>query len=479
MNILLTNLPRESGTKEYTTPDYIKNFERYPPLGLMAIAANIDPSHTVKILDLSVPRYSIEETIKYIEEYHPDILGISVTSRLLYAMNFITHRIKDILPATRIVTGGAHVTYFPKETMELGAIDYVLPGYGEFTFPRLVEAIASGENPETLDGIPNLLYRDRQGRVISNPAEEPPTVLDSFPFPDRRLVNLDDYYSAISKKSMTTLYTSRGCPFQCIFCDIQDKKFRYRTATSVVDEFEEISKLGIEELLILDDNFNVDRERVLAICKEIVRRGIKLKWGTRARLYPFDEEIIKALKEAGCNRLHVGVESLDRDILKYMRKGQTPEHISNFFKLCREYKMETLAYFILGFPGETREYRSGLMKEVEKLNIDYLFFNILYPLAESKYYQSLLDEGVYERDYWADFNKNPTKDYELPLPRDQELQKELLAAADRLNAGFYLRPRFIWQEFKRSFRSPRALWEAAKIAVSLLLIRSRHRPAAK
>jgi len=278
---------------------------------------------------------------------------------------------------------------------------------------------------------------------------------------------------------MTTLYTSRGCPFHCIFCDIQDKKFRYRTAQSVVDEFEEITKLGVKELLVLDDTFNANRKRVIDICNEILRRGLKVSWGARARLYPFDEEIVSLLKKAGCKRLHVGVESLDRDILRYMRKGTTPEHISHFFRLCKEYDMETLAYFILGFPGETREYRAGLMKELDKLDINFLFFNVLYPLAKTQYYQGLLDEGVYEKDYWADFNKNPTKDYELPLPRSPELQQELLATADRLNAGFYLRPKFIWQEFKRSFRSPRALWEAAKVAVSLLSVRWRRRVTTK
>ena len=337
MNILLTNLPQEFETKEYTTPDYIKHFERYPPLGLMAIAADVAPRHTIKILDVSVPGFSVEETIQYIREYQPDVLGISVTSRLLYAMNVITHRVKATLPDTRIVVGGAHVTYFPRETMELGAIDYTLPGFGERTFPLLVEAIAGGEKAAALAGIPNLLYQDKDGQIRLNSHEEPPTVLDSLPFPNRRLINLDDYYSAIAKGRMTTLYTSRGCPFHCIFCDIQDKKFRYRTAQSVVDEFEEIANLGIKELLILDDTFTADRKRVLDICHEIIRRGLKVNWGARARLYPFDGEMMGILKKAGCQRLHVGVESLNPALLQYMKKGITLEHIRQFLRLCREY----------------------------------------------------------------------------------------------------------------------------------------------
>ena len=135
--------------------------------------------------------------------------------------------------------------------------------------------------------------------------------------------------------------------------------------------------------------------------------------------------------------------------------------------------MEVLAYFVLGFPGETHEYRATLMRELKKLNITYLFFNVLYPLAKTQYYQGLLDEGLYERDYWADFNKSPTKGFELPLPRRLELQQELLFTADQLTGEFYLRPKFIWQEFRRSFRSPRVLWEALKVAVSLFSLRFR------
>ena len=233
-------------------------------------------------------------------------------------------------------------------------------------------------------------------------------------------------------------------------------------------QFEEIVKLGFNEIYILDDTFNTNRQRVIDICEEVIRRRIKIRWSTRARVYPFDKDMMRLLKEAGCSRLHVGVESLDPDILKYMGKNQSLDQISDFFKLCREFNIETLGYLIIGFPGETREYRLNLLDKALKLGMTYAFVNILFPLPKTQYYQSLLENGVFERDYWADFIQNPSPDFELPLPRSPELQSELEAIADDFHRRFCFRPKFIMREFRRSFRNPGMLIEKAKLATMLM-----------
>lgn len=472
MRILLATLPREGETKDYTTREYLlTDFSRLLPLGLLAIAADVNPKHSIQVLDVTVKNMTIDDTVRYVEDYRPDVLGISVATRRLYPMHEVASRVKRSLPDTRIVVGGPHVNYWPHETMQLRPLDYVLPGYGEKAFPLLIDAIDDGESEAFLKSVPSLYYRSADGDILSNPREEMPTVLDSLPFPDRRLINLDDYFSAVDRARTTTLYSSRGCPFRCIFCDVQEKKFSYRTANSVVDEFEEIVALGFGEVYILDDTFNANRQRVIDICEEILRRGIRIRWSTRARVAPFDREMMRLMKEAGCTRLHVGVESLDPATLKYMGKGQTLEQIQSFFSLCRELHMETLGYFIIGFPEETREYRKTLLDQVLKLHPTYAFCNILYPLAKTQYYKSLLENGTFQEDYWAGFLKNPTRAYELPLPRSRELQHELEAVADEFHRKFCFRPEFILREFRKTLRNPRMLLQKAKLAV-LLLIRT-------
>jgi len=470
MKILLMNLPRESETKDYTTPNYLlEDFAAYPPLGLLAIAADVNPKHSIKVLDVIVKNMSIEDTVRYIEDYKPDVLGLSVVTRRLYPMYAISRRIREALPDTKIVAGGPHVNHWPEETMQLGTLDYVLPGEGERTFPLLIDTLEKGDEPQLLTNIPNLYYRSSDGQIHSNPPAEMPAILDSLPFPNRQLINLNDYYTAVRKAQMTTMYSSRGCPYHCIFCDVQEKRFRYRTAKSVVDEFEEIIRLGIKEIHIFDDTFNIRRQRVIDICHEILERGLKIRWSTRVRVFPFDQEMMRLLREAGCVRLHVGVESLDPTILKYMKKKQTVEQIRNLFKLCREFGMETLTYFIIGFPGESREYREHMLEEIIKLGPTYVYFNILYPLPKTQYYQSLLGNGTFKQDYWADFIRNPKKDYELPLPRAPELQRELEVMADNCQRRFCYRPEFILREFTGSLFHPKLLLLKAKFAFLLLL----------
>ena len=355
MRILLINLPKEGETKDFTTPEYLlTDFSYYPPLGLLAIAAGVDKSkHELKVLDTAVKGMTIKDTVKYILQYNPDILGISIPTRRLYACKAITKAIKHFKPNLKIIVGGPHLNRFPKETMEWGTVDFALTGFCENTFSQFIETI---ENNGDLEKVPDLYYKKNK-EIISSPVGEKPIILDDFPFPDRSLIDLDDYKTAIDKDKMTTMYSSRGCPFRCIYCDVQEKSFHYRSAKKIVDEFEEILKLGIKEVYIFDDTFGVLRARIIEMCEEILKRGIKIKWSARARVYPFDDELAKLMKKAGCLRLHVGVESLDPEILKFMKKGITLPQIKNFFELCKKYKIETLAYFITGFPNEPKEYR--------------------------------------------------------------------------------------------------------------------------
>ena len=134
--------------------------------------------------------------------------------------------------------------------------------------------------------------------------------MDQIPFPDRTLVN-PAVYGNPGNKSQTaaTIVTSRGCPYKCNFCDIPHKNYNFRTAANVADEIEEILSLGINEINIMDDTFNLRRQRIVDICNEIIDRKLKFQWVGRGRVYPFDEELAMLLKKSGCYRFHIGIES--------------------------------------------------------------------------------------------------------------------------------------------------------------------------
>lgn len=421
MKILLINLPAEGMTVDYTTSKYFLNESvKYPPLGLLAISAHIDRTrHEIRVIDTISEGYSIAETIEEIHQYSPDILGISAVTRRAWAL-------KEILRQSEwtTVVGGPHTAHWSQEIVSLGA-DYVIMGYGERIFPKLMNDIEHGTPSDSI-------LTD-----WSNPPD--------FAFPDRTLINLKKYVPQEKKKTFklpigklrTTMFSSRGCPFRCIFCDVQEKKYLPRSSQRVVDEMEDLKAMGVDEIHIFEDCFNIQRKRVIEICNEITKRKLNIKWSARVRIYPFDAELADALTSAGGYRLNVGVESLDANLLKYMNKQITVQQIESFFAICNKYGLQTLAYFMIGFPGETEEYRANLPERIRNLGITFPFFNILYPLPCTKYYRDLIKDGTYKKDYWEEFCKDPTPGFELPLPRPASIQNELYSTVDEYIKEFY------------------------------------------
>lgn len=418
MKILLITPPNEGQVKDYTTPSfYAKKSVKYMPLGILAVAAGISDNHNVEILDAASRNLSIDETVKEIERIAPDVLGVSTVTTKAYSMAEILRRV-DVPIKT---VGGPHTTHYAKEIIALGA-DAVFKHHADCNFDLWLN-----------DGCKNGIYEDHI------------TDIDSLPFPKRELLNINEYAIEEDKADETLFKTSgarlpmsssRGCPFRCIYCDVQEKKYQGRSPANVVNEMEHILSQGASSVHILDDNFNVDRKRVLGICEEITKRKLKFNWSARGRA-DIDEETAIALKEAGCNRLHVGVESLDPDVLEWMNKNQDIDAIQNFFNLCVKYGIETVPYFIVGTPVETREYRKKLPEMIRKLGATYPFFNILYPASHTKYYQMLLEDGTFDRDYWQDFAESPTPNFEMPLPRTPELQEELQQTVNKYIELFY------------------------------------------
>ena len=466
LNILLISLPREGEVDLFLTPDYFLNdFMRYPPLGLLAIAAGVKPSHRVDVLDAAVRDMTIDETVAAVIEARPDILGISVLTWRLYAAHRICEKVKDLLPKTIIILGGPHINYHASQEIRRPSVDYVMSGFCEKTFPRWIDVMAGGELSR-LREVPGLHYKEN-GVIRSNPPAEVPAVLDGFPFPDRKLIDLDEYYTLADRSRMATMYSSRGCPYRCIFCDVAEKKFHYRTADSIVDEFQELIALGIEEIHIFDDTFNVIRERVIRMCREISRRNIKVRWSSRTRVNPCDRDMLALMKEAGCVRLHVGVESLEPEVLTAIKKKQDLRQIQDFFRWCNELAIETVAFFILGFPGETEEYRKNFYRKVRELNPSYLYVNILQPLYRTEYYNRLLEQGVWDGNPWEEFVLRPVPAFKLPPFRDPLIESELVRLVDNIHRKFYLSPRFIINDLRRDF-SFRMLVRKAKAAMKLL-----------
>ncbi len=452
MKVLLINPPRFNEVLA-DNPAFIDEERGFnPPLGLLYLAGYLKKrgNHQIFGLDAQVEQLDHNEGFKQrIMEVDPDVVGITAMTftliDVLKTINLVEQAEKELNKKVIVVLGGPHVHLFPKETINLKGVDFVIKGEGELPFYNLLEAL---EGKGQLGDIKGLVYKE-DNEIFDNPVGDLIGDLDEIPFPDRQLLPVEKYNSILGEgRIVTTMFTSRGCPFQCAFCDRPHlgKRFRARSAKSVVDEVEECLSFGIQEILVYDDTFTVERQRTLDICDEIIKRGLKFIWDIRARVDTVDEEVLKKLKEAGCVRIHFGVEAGTEKILKVLNKGIQLDKVEKVFKDAKKADIERLGYFMIGAPTETKEDINQTIKFAKKINPDYVHITILTPYPGTRIYQLALEQGVIKSDYWREFARHPengvtTKYWEKELNR-----KELFELLNRFYKEFYGRPGYILKE---------------------------------
>ena len=473
MKVLLINPPRHNEILA-DNPAFIDEERGFnPPLGLLYLAGYLKEKNNYDVfgLDAQVEQLDYNNEFKQrIKENNPDVVGITAMTftliDVLKTISLVREVEKELNKKIIIVLGGPHVHLFPEETINLEGVDYLIKGEGEAPFFNLLESL---EGRNDLADVKGLVYK-KDGQIINNPAGDLIDNLDELPFPDRELLPIEKYNSILSSgKIVTTMFTSRGCPFQCSFCDRPHlgKKFRARTANNVVDEMEECLKLGIEEILIYDDTFTVDKQRTIDVCDEIIKRGLKFVWDIRARVDTVNVEVLKKLKQAGCARIHFGVEAGTEKILKVLNKGINLNQIENAFKEAKKIGIERLGYFMIGSPEETKEDIYKTIEFAKKINPDYVSITILTPYPATKIYQMALEQGVIKTDYWREFAKNPEKGVVTQYWVKELTKKELFELLDIFYKKFYGRPVYILKEFLK-IRSFKDLIKKAKAGFKIL-----------
>jgi radical SAM superfamily enzyme YgiQ (UPF0313 family) len=322
-----------------------------PPLGIGYLAAALERAHVeVKVLDLVVFPYSRAFLEKVLTEFKPHVIGATaVTMTFNDAIKVITDA-KSISPHLTTVMGGPHISFCAEETLrEYPALDLVVIGEGDETVVELTQAL---ENQGDIRRIRGMAYRE--GSDIRFTEARPPSIdVNTLPFPARHLLPLSRYRALGAPITMTT---SRGCPYQCIFCvgrRMVGAKVRYRNAQNVVDEFQYLSTLGFRQINVVDDLFTADKNHCIAICDEIIARDIRVKWTSFARADTVSPDLLKRMRQAGCYAIAFGFESSNPDILKTIKKGITAEQMTEAVRMCVEADIIPHGSFILGLPGET------------------------------------------------------------------------------------------------------------------------------
>lgn len=469
MKILLIN-PLQKNMITTCLPSYVEEEAGfYPPLGLALIAGYLEEytSFKVEIIDALAQKLSMQELETQIQQISPspDVIGITTTTFTLIDVQNIANIVKKINKNIHVVLGGSHVGIYPQETLAYKEVDSVVIGEGEVTFCELVKHLANGKS---LEGVKGVGFK-KNGKIFINQPREYIQDLNSLPFPARHLLPLNKYYSIHGQKEkMTTMFTSRGCPYNCLFCyHAFGKKFRFRNPKNVIDELQEIINLGIKEVFFFDDLFTVKKDVVMGICDEIIKRKLDIIWEIRARINTVDKEMLQKLKSAGCIRISYGVEAGTDRILKVLRKGITTEQVIEVFKLTKASGLITYADFMIGSPGETKEEILETIRFAQKINPDFAQFSITTPYPNTDLYQLGLSKEIFKEDFWLKFAKNPTKDFIPQIWNENLSYDELIDLLNYAYKNFYVKPRFIIKRILK-LKSIKDFFRYSKAALKII-----------
>ena len=412
-----------------------------PPLGLLYVATHLKRAgYDVKIKDAFAEGMDWNDFTAYIKGQKPDVTGISGMSPVI---DTTFKAIKIARPHTRhIILGGPHASLYRHLIFEqCPEIDYGVIGEGEETSLALIKALENGNTVEGIAGVVSRNIRNDDRTLISD--------IKTLHHPDRSLICNQLYrYPLLKHRHVTTVMTSRGCPYGCAFCDksIFGSEWRSRSVDSVLDELDLIINAHhIQSIIFYDDLFTVNKDRVIGICEGILRKGYKISWKCEGRVNLVDLDVMKLMKRAGCQIIAYGVESANQAGLDYLNKKTTVEQTIRAFDLTRKAGIQTIAYFILGIPTETFEDELKTIDLAKSIKATYAQFSILSPYYGTKVYDDAMKKGWY-----AEVNAHNPMDKDLKRPvilsdnwDEQKLQRILKVA----HREFYLRPSYMTQLF--------------------------------
>lgn len=446
MRIWLINPPVLQAKPVNVTPVVRALFYNSPPIGLASIAAVLEEKgHQVVITDCPVQRVSEADLPDLTRKISPDIVGLTSSTAYYSRTKEAARQIKSVLPETPICLGGPHLGANPESLIQDNCFDFGVIGEGEITFSEVVQRIETNQD-----------YRDVPGVVTAqdgqlNFAATRPLIedLDTLPYPARHLLPIKDYVPMPNDQynlPKTSMITSRGCPFPCIFCDKTTFGARYRSFSPgrIVDEMHMLEKdYGIRDIAFVDSTFTPNRKRVEGILEAMEAAPPIASWTCSSRANVLDEDLLRRMKAMNCWRIRIGIESGNEQILKNIRKGVTKQDVERTAKTAYRLGFQLKAFFMIGHFGETLSSIQDSIDFALSLPLKDITIQTNTPLRGTAQYENYEEYGelaIGDQSRYSFFQP-------VFVPKGLTSEK-LLKEHKRFYRSFYLRPIIFWRHLK-------------------------------
>jgi len=391
------------------------------PLGIAYLAAYLErEGHHVAILDCRGEKdqktkvangtlYGLgeDEILAEVEKFKPDVVGISnMWTAYSGDAHMVAKTVKSRHPNLMVIFGGSHPSEFAELVLKDKNVDLVILGEGEITLTEVLKHVEKGQSFENIKGV---AFRNGE-EMVRTPARERMGDIDGLPFPARHLLPMKRYlhetygHDFLMRAPAIGILSSRGCPQKCIFCTVRavwGRDWEGRSPESVVDEIKFLQdEYGVQEISFLDDDLSRDMPRLAAICDEIVRRKIDIRWTTPNGVahWLLDEKLLDKMKASGCYRLTFGIESGCKETRKFIQKKVPLEQATRMIRYSNKIGLWTICTFILGFPYETEENMRETIQYAIDSGTDMGVFYLLMPHPTSDVYTVFKDEGLLDLD---------------------------------------------------------------------------------
>ncbi|MCF8298563.1 MAG: B12-binding domain-containing radical SAM protein [Saprospiraceae bacterium] len=351
---------------------------------LASYAREIHKDLNIKILDT---RISKETEIDAFLNTKYDLIGITASSQVFLEAVEVAAKLKTIFPDTPICLGGSHTSTVKEESIEGFPFDFAIYGEGEISFSELIGHIKGEVDLSTING---LIYKNASGSIIVNPPRAIIKDIDKIPFPAYDLFDMASY----PQHRMTT---SRGCPFNCVFCNshsLWTNKWRKRSSENLIEEIKIlISKYKRKTIVFNDDSFNIDAKRVIKFCDELISQKLNIIWSTSVRVDLITPEIATKMKKSGCYNVSIGVESANNEVLEKINKKTTHEKISKGINILRDAGIDVMGQFMIGNPGDNLETVKESIEFAKNSNLTGVEFYTALPYKDSLLWEFVKEHG--------------------------------------------------------------------------------------